>query len=170
MTTTTAAPCALCRTSTGAIYHETGRAIRKRGLCAMCYERERLAGRLDRWALVEHALPLAHVCPTCDMVFYDAAYRVRKFCSWTCANRPRHATFPLPAVVTPAMLGITPGEIEERRLAAEVLLTDAEAGGLTSGWLWRQRHPEQFAPDHLARIFGGDATHAFWREDAAAAA
>jgi hypothetical protein len=71
-------------------------------------------------------------------------------------------------VVTPSMLGITPGEIEERRLAAEVLLTDAVADGLTSGWLWGRRHPEQFGTANLRRIFGDDLAASFWAGSATA--
>jgi hypothetical protein len=49
-----------------------------------------------------------------------------------------------------------------------VLLTDAVADGLTSGWLWGRRHPEQFGTANLRRIFGDDLAASFWAGSATA--
>lgn len=77
---------------------------------------------------------------------------------------------PLPAVITPAMLGITRGQIRAGFLTAQAQLWADEARCIVAGAVWQQGHPEQFTAAHLARIFGGDPAPAFWHDDAARAA
>lgn len=175
MTTTTAAPCALCGTLAGArLSTENPRPRRSHGLCARCEQAEKRHGTLADWPLaVRPAAAYAESrCAHCGHPFTHHAREARKFCSARCFHHAGNAAHPapLPAVITPQMLGITPRQIADRcRTAREQLWADEGLAALR-GAAWRQAHPEQFDSDHLRTLFGGEPVHAFWREDAAAAA
>jgi hypothetical protein len=136
-----APPCVSCGTTGGAIKPRYRRPWRAQGRCTTCYMRAYHRG---------------------ELVIGGGRLYGRRF----------GAAHPVPPdlIVTPAMLGITRGQIQARFLTAQAQLWADEARCIVAGAVWRQAHPEQFTAAHLAHIFGDDPAPAFWHDDAARAA
>jgi hypothetical protein len=125
----------------------------------------------DAWGTYLHgkvrSYPIHGRCFRCDHAVRRRAAGVPTRAAWLA--KFAHPE-PLPAVVTPAMLGITRRQIADRcRTAREQLWADEGLGRL-AGAAWRKRHPEQFTDANLRRIFGDGLGLAEWTEDAPLAA
>jgi hypothetical protein len=148
----TAPPCRICGTTKG---HRVGRSTTPRrvhGLCGLCYEHEVHAGRIR----VKSAPEIT--CPTCGTVFYAHPSHARLYCSVACVDREaaEHPE-PLPDYVSPAMVGIQPGQpptdpkLTRRRLHQIGNTNNQRALD------WLQRHPALATADAYAALIWSPA-------------